>query len=166
MVAALMLERTSPPDFDARNWQESLRSAYWEAREVYRSFPRATLISLDETVSASRIDPQRIRLAEDMLRFFTEVGLSLEQSLTARTGFLIDVFGFVLLIDYRYDRVEEPVRAVLGRPVPLEWLEAHPEVPAPLARSAAEGRSATNDEMFEDLVAMRILAIEQLIVKA
>ncbi|MGO1544037.1 MAG: TetR family transcriptional regulator [Gulosibacter sp.] len=162
-VAALIVQSLPTPEFDANDWQNSLRAAYRAGRKAYRKHPRATLISLDETVSPTEVDPGRILLAEDMLEFFVSVGLTLEQAVAVRGAFLTDLFGFVLMIDYRYDTSPAPIREALAQPVPAVWLEALPEVPAPLARQAAEQPALTSDAMFEEMVTLRILAIESLL---
>lgn len=158
-VAARLLQELPDPELDRSDWQESLRAAYRQAREAYRRFPRAILISLDETVTATRLDPARILLAEHMLQFFVDIGLSLERAVAARSAFLVDVFGFVLSVDYRYDRADAPVRAALAQPVPAAWLAALPETPAPLASAAAALTPPTSDEMFAAFVDLRIAGI-------
>ena len=75
----------------------------------------------------------------------------MEDALTVRGSFLVDVFGFALLIDYRFDRTDPSARAMLGQPVPLPWLDAHPEVQAPLAREAAR-RQTDPDALFEAMI--------------
>lgn len=162
-VAGLMLRMVPQSELDPGDWRTSLHRAYAEAREVYRRFPRATLISLDETVSAARVDPRRIELAEQMLQFFCDIGLSLEQAITVRDGFLFDVFGFVLLVDYSYDRSPEAVRQALAQPVPQVWLDENPQSEAPLSRAAAQRPSPTSDQRFEDLVNLRVAGIERLL---
>src|SRR5699024_8396007 len=159
LAAGLMLRSIPAPRLDPATWQDSLRTAYVEGRQAYRSFPRALLLSLEETVTAGEIDPARITLAEDMLAFFTKIGLTLAQAAAARTGFLIDLFGFVLLIDHRHDQAPPSARAGLTQPVPRPWLDAHPEVPAPLSRQAAQVPPPTTDEMFEALGDSRTAAI-------
>ena len=56
---------------------DALRDAYDKARQAYRAYPRATLISLDETVSATSVDPHRVILAERLLQFLVDLGLTL-----------------------------------------------------------------------------------------
>lgn len=133
------------------------------ARAAYRAFPRATLISLDETVTSAEIEPARIALTERMLQFFVDLGLSLDQAIVMRSGFLFDVFGFVLLVDYRYDRSGEATRRLMSQPVPEPWLDAHPDVPAPLSRRAAGLPPGTSDEGFQALIDARIALVEHLL---
>lgn len=162
-VAALMMRELPEPELDPTDWQTSLRAAYREARDAYRRYPRAILISLDETVTPGKVDPRRFLLAENMLRFFIDVGLTLEQAIAVRGAFLVDVFGFVLTIDYRYDSGDQAMREAIPQPVPAAWLTAHPDVPAPLAREAAALPPTSSEEMFEAFVDLRVSAIEVLL---
>lgn len=162
-AAALMMQKVPRTSLDSQDWRGSFRRLYREARTMYRSLPRATLISLEETITASAVDPRRIETTEDMLRFFTEIGLSLTRAITVRDSFLIDVFGFVLLVDYSYDRAEQRVRNALSQPVPHVWLEAVPDAEAPLSREAARDPGPTSDDRFEDLVDLRMAAVESLL---
>jgi len=163
LVATLMMRRLPSPTLEVDDWRGSLRTAYRELRAAYRRFPRATLISLDETVRTAAVDPRRVTSSERMLRFLTGIGLTLPQALTVRGSFLIDVFGFVLLVDYRYDRGDAAMRRAVAQPVPEAWLQAHPEVEAPLSRAAAGLDAPDSDAMFDQLVDVRIAAIERLL---
>lgn len=89
---------------------------------------------------------------ERMLEFLCAIGLSLEDALQARSRFLTDVFAYVLLIDYRYDRGGETVRAASQHPAPGPWLAAQPELDLPYARAAAELPTRSSDEQFERFV--------------
>lgn len=162
-VAALMMQQLPHSRFDPDDWRESLREAYREGRDVYRRFPRALLISMDEVVTPAELDSRRIDSAEQMLRFFVEVGLSLDQAVAIRAGFLTDLLGFVLTIDYRYDAGDELVRSAVSQPVPKPWLDAHPGIDAPLSRQVAESGSLSSDEMFERFIDLRVAAVEALL---
>ena len=158
-VAALMMQEIPVPHLDPAHWRDSLRAAYREARDAYRRFPRALLIVLDETLTPAGVDPNRVVLAERMLGFFVDIGLSLPQAVAARNAFLIDTFGFALTVDYRYDRGEAAARDAVVQPVPALWLESLPDVPAPLSRRAAALPPPTSDAVFDAFVDMRIAAI-------
>jgi AcrR family transcriptional regulator len=163
LAAQRMVDGLPEPRWDARRWRESLREGYEEARAAYRRMPRALLVSLDETVTPGEVPAGRFLLAESMLRFFTDIGLSLHHALAMRNAFLHDVLAHALLIDYRYDRADEAERAAMAQPVPAAWLEAQPEVDAPLSRGVAQLPPQTSDEMFADVVDLRIAAIERLL---
>lgn len=163
LAAQRMVEGLPQTQWDASRWRESLREGYEEARAAYRRMPRAVLVSLDETVTPSEVPASRFLLAESMLTFFTDIGLSLEWALAMRGAFLSDVFAHALLIDYRYDRGNEAVREAMGQPIPAGWLEAQPDVEAPLSRGVASLPSPTSDDMFTAVVDLRIAAIERLL---
>lgn len=162
-VAALLMRKLPAPCFDASDWQESLRTAYTLARDAYRTYPRAILISLDETVTPGRIDPQRIIITERMLEFFVNIGLSLPQAIAVRRAFLLDLFAFTLTVDYHYDTGSPEFQKVISQPVPSPWLEALPDVVAPLSRSAAQLPALNSDDLFREIVELRISAIENLL---
>ena len=162
-AAQRMVEDLPQTRWDASRWRESLREGYDEARAAYRRMPRAVLVSLDETVTPSEVPAARFLLAESMLTFFTDIGLSLEWALAMRGAFLSDVFAHALLIDYRYDRGNAAVREAMGQPIPAGWLAAQPDVEAPLSRGVASLPSLTSDDMFAAVVDLRIAAIERLL---
>lgn len=163
LAAQRMVEGLPQTQWDASRWRESLREGYEEARAAYRRMPRAVLVSLDETVTPGEVPESRFLQAESMLRFFTDIGLSLEWALAMRDGFLSDVFAHALLIDYRYDRGSDAVREALGQPIPAAWLDAKPDMDVPLSRGVASLPSPTSDAMFAAVVDLRIAAIERLL---
>ncbi len=161
LVVAQMVERLPVHEYDPDDWQGSVRRMYRDARAAYRSFPRATLVSLDETITPTEVPVKRMLDPERQLAFFVGLGLSLEDALTVRGSVLVDVFGFALLIDYRFDRTDPATRAMLAQPVPQPWLDAHPEVQAPLAREAAR-QQTDPDALFEAMIERAVETIERL----
>ncbi|MEU3207223.1 hypothetical protein ABZ702_25785 [Streptomyces cyaneofuscatus] len=95
-----------------------------------------------------------------MLAFLCAIGLGLEDAVHIRGRFLQDVFAFTLLIDYRYDRSDETVRALMQQPVPAPWLAAHPDLDVPHARAAAGLPALTSDAYVERYVDDAIVPIE------
>ncbi|MGO1510695.1 MAG: TetR/AcrR family transcriptional regulator [Actinomycetaceae bacterium] len=162
-VAALLVRSIPPPRLDPQRWRPSLRRAYEEGRAAYRAAPRALLISLEETLTSAEVDPGRIAITEEMLQFFVDIGLTLPEAVAARSSFLLDLFSFALLVDHPWDTGDEATRAILGQPTPGPWLDAHPEIPAPLSRQAAAAPTRTPDDTFEALVDMRLAAIEKML---
>ncbi|MEM1335313.1 MAG: TetR family transcriptional regulator [Actinomycetota bacterium] len=164
LTAAIFLARAPRSTFDLDDWEESVRRHCGDIRRHYRSHPRVLLGPLDENVTPSGVDEKRIVLAEDVLRFLTGIGLSLADAVTIRNQILLDVFAFVLAIDHTADRLptdrptdDDTVR--LDAPVPEVWLDAHPELDAPLSRAALDLDVRSPDEMFDDLVDNAIAAI-------
>ncbi len=164
LAAAQLIELLPEHDFDLADWRGTVRRMYAEARAVYRTVPRATLISLDETLTPSEVPVGRVLAPERMLAFLVAIGLELEQALIVRAQFLVEVFGFVLLVDYRYDRSDGQVRAMMAQPVPAIWLDAHPEVAAPLSRAAAALPPSSPDALFETLAQRAVATIEAMLV--
>lgn len=148
-------------EFDCSDWKHGVREAYRATRRAYRSYPRASQVVLDEKLVVSPA-PRRTELIERVMRFFVDIGLTLQQAVAMVRSLERDVLGFVLQVDYYYDRHREDNPDHLGRPVPADWLDAYPEVPAPLARRALELPAQDNDAMFDELVELRILAMEQM----
>ena len=163
LTAALLMEQIPDPVLVPGDWRTSIRQTYRHARAAYRRFPRATLISLDEQITTATVPVRRIEITEAMLQLLVDAGLTPAQAELVRGSFLIDVFGFVLLIDYRYDRAPASARAAQTHPVPPAWLAAHPDAAAPIARGLATAPAPTSDEMFEAMVELRIGAIEHLL---
>lgn len=166
LTAQLMLSALPEHRLDPEDWRESVREMYCESRTLFRQWPRATLVSLDEQITTSGVHPSRIISPERMLGFFREIGMSLPDALATRVQMLVDVFGFVLLVDYRYDRVGPEIRRAMQAPVPAPWLDAHPELDVPNLREALTVPEATSDDAFEDVVTNAIAAIEKRIARA
>lgn len=160
LVAHRMMDALPAVDFDGDDWRASVVLLYRRAREAYRLMGRTVLVALDETVTPMELHPNRILAPERELAFLVGLGLSLEQALMWRTQFLIDIFGWVMLIDYRYDRVPADQRRTLQDPVPREWLEAHPDIDAPLARSATRLPTLSREDAFDAMIDRAIGVIE------
>lgn len=162
LTARLMMERLPRHEYDLDDWPGTIRRIYRAMREEYRRHPRATLVSLDETVTPAELHPSRIQQPEEMLGFLCAIGLDLADAVRVRGKFLLDVFAHVMLIDYRYDRSADTIRVAMQQPVPKLWLDAHPDLDAPLARAAAELPTMTSDAHFDQLVDDAILVINAL----
>ncbi|MFT3660248.1 MAG: hypothetical protein QM809_02280 [Gordonia sp. (in: high G+C Gram-positive bacteria)] len=67
-----------------------------------------------------------------------------------------------MLIDYRYDRSGTAIREMMSHPVPGPWLDAHPDVEAPLSREVAARPGETPDVLFEAMIERAIAEIERL----
>ncbi|MET7639189.1 TetR family transcriptional regulator [Streptomyces sp. NPDC005438] len=160
LTARLMMERLPRHTFDPDDWRGTLRRVYRDTRNAYREAPRATLISLDETVTPQELHPGRLLRSEELLAFLHTIGLDLQDAVAVRGRLLLDVFAFVLLVDYRYDRVDEPLRRQMQQPVPTPWLDAHPELDLPHSRAAADLPVLSSDEQFERFVDDALLVVE------
>lgn len=162
LAAARFLAEVPDAELDPQDWEQSVRQLYAQARDIYRRYPRALLISLDESLTPTAIDVRRIDLAERLLAFGAAIGLEPRDARAVQATFLTDVFGFALLVDHLHDRASESVRDQLGRPVPGPWLDAHPDHPAPHARKALDGPAETSDDLFDAMVELRVVALRAL----
>jgi len=149
-------------DFDRAHWKDGVRDAYVATRTAYRSYPRASQLSMDEKIHVVP-GSRRTELMERVLKFYVEVGLTLKQAAGMVRALERDVLGFVLHVDYFYDRRNLESPDFFSHPVPEEWLDLYPEVPAPYARQALELPEQTSDELFDEVIELRILAIERLL---
>lgn len=151
-------------EFDSSNWKQGVRQAYVATRTAYRAYPRASQMSWDDKVDVAP-GPRRTELIERVLRFYVEIGLTLQQAVTMVRALERDVLGFVLHVDYFFDRREAGNSDSLSHLVSAQRLDAYPEISAPLARQALELPAPDSDELFEEVIETRILAIEQCLSK-
>lgn len=159
-VARLLVAQLPKHRFDPDDWRESIRRMFREAREVYRRHPRAVLIGIDERVSIAGVEPERLLAPERMIAFLREIGLSLPEALALQTQLLTQVLGFVLSIDYSFDRADEKSRERMLDPVPGVWLDAYPDLPVPHMREAAAAPPIDSDAMFEQVLDGIVLSVE------
>ncbi len=162
LVAARIMELHPDTPLDPGDPRGSVRALYRDGRAVYRTLGRALLFSLDETVTPAELHPERILRTERLLAFLTGTGLALEDALAWRGQFLLDLFGHALLIDYTYDRADARIRRAMQDPVPRPWLDAHPDLPAPLARRATTLPALTGDDLFEHMIDRALTTLEHL----
>jgi len=160
LLAARIIDLQAEHVFDVDDWRAGVRQLYRGTREAYRRIGRGVLFAFDETVTPSELPEGRILLPEQLLASLTRIGLSLPDALLWRQQFLTDVFGFALLVDYRYDRTPDELRVALAAPVPPPWLDAHPDAVAPLAREALRLPPRSADDLFEQTIARAIRTIE------
>ncbi|MFV0309077.1 MAG: TetR/AcrR family transcriptional regulator C-terminal domain-containing protein [Desertimonas sp.] len=160
LATATFLAQTPRSSFDPDRWQDSVRRHCADIRHHYRAHPRILLAPLEEHLTPSGIDAQRIALAEDLLEFLTGIGLTLADAVATRNHILNHVFAFVLLVDHATDR--QPTNAPrmrLEAPVPEAWLDAHPDTSAPLSRAALDLEPRSSDDMFDDAITDIIAAL-------
>lgn len=165
MAAELFIAHSPFIELDSSNWRESMREIYEVSREAFRAYPRASLVAMDEQIRVEP-GPRRTQLIERLMQFFIDLGLSLQQTLMMVRSLERDVFGFVLQVDYYFDKNYPMGRQYVTRAVPEDWLDRHKDVDAPLARAALELPEQDNDELFAELVCMRIKVVEYMLSEA
>jgi len=149
-------------ELDCTHWKDGVRDAYLATRSAYRAYPRASQLSMDEKTHVIP-GPRRTELVERVLKFYVEMGLTLKQATGMVRALERDVLGFVLHIDYFYDRRQPDCPDFFSHPVPRQWLDLYPEVPAPYAQQALELPEQNSDELFEEVIELRVLAMERLL---
>ncbi len=158
MVIELFVAQSPFIELDPQHWERSLREIYHESRKAYRAYPMASLVPVEDSVQVDS-GPRRTELMERLLDFYTKVGLSLQQALVLTRSLEREVFGFVLQVDYYFDRNPAIGRTYVSRAVPEQWLDRYPQIQAPLSRQALMLPEQNSDELFEELIALRILAV-------
>ncbi|TFH57534.1 TetR/AcrR family transcriptional regulator [Glutamicibacter arilaitensis] len=148
-------------EFDCTDWERGVREAYNATRNAYRAYPRASQMTIDEKL-VIKPGPMRNRLIERILQFYVDIGLELKQAVALVRALERDVLGFVMHVDYYYDRRSANAPNYISSPVPVQQLEAYPAVPTPLARQALELPQQDSDELFEEVIELRLLAIERM----
>nr|WP_042187325.1 TetR/AcrR family transcriptional regulator [Kibdelosporangium sp. MJ126-NF4]CEL18002.1 putative transcription regulator [Kibdelosporangium sp. MJ126-NF4]CTQ90770.1 putative transcription regulator [Kibdelosporangium sp. MJ126-NF4] len=151
LATQLLMSYWQVPELDVDRWEDSVRAYCAQMRSLYRRFPRALLVSLDEDIQPSGIHPARLRNPDMFLGLLRGIGLSPLDALQVHTELGLKLFGFALLIDYR---------DADGSPVPEEWLATQPDLHVPhLAEAVRETAKPTPDEFFDHIVDTLILAI-------
>ncbi|MGP9784263.1 TetR/AcrR family transcriptional regulator [Glutamicibacter sp. AOP12-B1-11] len=164
LAVELFLDKAPLIDFDPAHWQASVRMAYAESRRLHRAFPRASLVGMEENVNVT-IGPRHALLVERLLQFYVDINLPLNTAVTMVRALEQDVLGFGLRFDYTYDRLPEEHKELVTRVMPESRLDAAAQVAAPQCRAALQLPGQTSDEMFEDLIELRIIAIEAILAK-
>ncbi|GAA0939035.1 TetR/AcrR family transcriptional regulator C-terminal domain-containing protein [Nonomuraea longicatena] len=148
------------PHPDPGHWERGIREYCAALRAIYRRYPRALLVSLDERLGDQAIHRDRLIHTDAVLGMLRAVGLGVAEAQIVHRDLTLRVFGFVLLVDYRHDR-GEPVME--HTPVPPPWLRAHPDVAVPhLREAAAAAPLMTVDEAFEQVVHGLIVTVRDL----
>ena len=147
-------------DLDAEQWEDSLRIYCGQLRALYRRYPRALLVSLDENIGASGVHSARLRNTDALIGMLRDIGLTAEHAFLVHTELGLKLFGFALLIDYRADHpaLSNPIDT---SPAPTDWLAEHPEVPVPNLAEVASLEKPTPDALFRHLIDTLILSIRQ-----
>jgi AcrR family transcriptional regulator len=149
-AVALFVEQWPAPRPDPAHWERGIREYCAALRAVYRRYPRALLVSLDERLGDQAIHQDRLIHTDAVLGMLRAVGLGVAEAQIVHRDLSLRVFGFVLLVDYRHDQ-GEPVME--HTPVPPLWLRAHPDLDVPHLREAvAAAPLMTVDEAFEQVV--------------
>ncbi|WP_373557730.1 TetR/AcrR family transcriptional regulator C-terminal domain-containing protein [Streptomyces sp. SS07] len=134
----------------AATWETSVADYSGSLRALYRRWPRALLVPLEEDTPPASVHPNRLLNLDRFLRLLREVGLGVPAALAAHRQLSLLVLSFVLVVDGPADRAgDSPDRAGL---VPDAWLAGHADLDIPVLREAAALPLPTPDEQFDELV--------------
>ncbi|MCT6781362.1 MULTISPECIES: TetR/AcrR family transcriptional regulator [Streptomyces] len=145
-----LLTSWNPPPLHAATWETSVADHAGSLRALYRRWPRALLVSLEEEAPPASVHPNRLLHLDRFLRLLRDVGLGMPAALAAHRQLSLLVLSFVLVVDGPADRAgDSPDRAGL---VPDAWLAGHADLDIPTLREAAALPLPTPDEQFDELV--------------
>ncbi|GAB3756527.1 TetR/AcrR family transcriptional regulator [Microlunatus parietis] len=150
LAVGLMIEAWEPPTLDPEAWEQSIADYAGSLRRLYRRWPRALLISIEEDAPPTAVHPNRLINLERLLRLLCDVGLSLPAALEVHRHLALQLLSFALLVDYPADQAGTAGGSPL---VPQAWLEARADLDLPTLREAAALPAPTPDEQFESLIA-------------
>jgi hypothetical protein len=100
-------------------------------RVLYRRWPRALLVSIDEDAPPTSIHPNRLVNLDRFLALLGAIGLSPATALDVHRHLSLLVLSFALMVDQPADRAGSTGRRPL---VPESWLEANAAVRHPRRR--------------------------------
>ncbi|MFI7706904.1 TetR/AcrR family transcriptional regulator [Nonomuraea sp. NPDC049480] len=161
LAARLLLAQWELPELDADRWEDSVHAYCAQLRAVYRRYPRALLVSLDEQVRSLGIHPNRLANPDAFLGMLRRIGLAPHDAFRVHSELGLKLFSFTLLIDYPADHAPDGPGPLDAAPVPAAWLAAHPELPLPHLAEAVRLTKPTPDELFGYLVDTLILSIRE-----
>ncbi|MFI9017360.1 TetR/AcrR family transcriptional regulator [Streptomyces griseus] len=148
LAVDLMLTSWNPPPLSPSAWEESVADYAGSLRALYRRWPRALLISLDEDTPPASVHPGRLLNLDRFLRLLRDIGLDLPAALAAHRQLSLLVLSFALVVDGAAGRAGADRTAL----VPDAWLTDHADLDIPTLREAAATPLPTPDEQFDELV--------------
>ncbi|MEU4179669.1 TetR/AcrR family transcriptional regulator [Streptomyces sp. NPDC026589] len=155
LAVDLMLTSWNPPPLDPAAWEASVAGYAGSLRALYRRWPRALLVSLDEDTPPASVHPNRLLNLDRFLRLLRDVGLDLPAALAAHRHLSLLVLSFALVVDGPAGRAGDDRNTL----VPDTWLTAHADLDVPTLREAAALSLPTADEQFDQLVAAVVARI-------
>lgn len=162
MAVELFVHNTPLLEFDPVNWRDTVRKFYRVSRALYRTYPWIAVVPISERVVVDG-GPRYIEMMERLLRFYTDMGFDMPQALSLIRAFSRDIMSFALQADYFFDRVPESQNDYISRAVPQAWLDRYPQAEAPLVRESLALPAMDSDELFEELLQLRILSIQAML---
>lgn len=161
LATQLLMGQWQLPELSAHSWEDGVRAYCAQMRALYRRYPRALLVSLDESIRAVGVHPARLRNPDALLGMLRDIGLTPADALRVHAELALKLFGFTLLVDYPSDMAAPGYDPIESTPVPADWLAAHPELHVPHLVEAMHTRKPTPDEFFDHIVDTTILSIRE-----
>ncbi|WP_055568079.1 TetR/AcrR family transcriptional regulator [Streptomyces atriruber] len=155
LALGLMLDSWNPPPLHPAVWEESVAGYARSLRELYRRWPRALLVSLDEDAPPASVHPNRLLNLDRFLQLLGGIGIGLSAALEVHRHLSLLVLSFALVVDLPAAHATTD-RSTL---VPDTWLAAHADLDIPALREAAQLPVPTTDTQFDQLVSVVIAQI-------
>ncbi|MBZ6114245.1 MULTISPECIES: TetR/AcrR family transcriptional regulator [Streptomyces] len=155
LALGLMLDSWPPPPLHPAAWEESVAGYADSLRELYRRWPRALLVPLDEEAPPTSVHPNRLLNPDRFLQLLSGIGLGLPAALEVHRHLSLLVLSFALVVD----RPAAHATTDRGTLVPDTWLAAHADLDIPALRQAAALPLPTTDAQFDQLVSVVIAQI-------
>lgn len=151
-----MIDSWEPPVLRPEDWQASIGDYAQSLRRLYRRWPRALLVSIDEDEPPASIHPKRLIILDRFLALLDAIGLDARAALDVHRQLALLVIGFSLMVDHLADRKPNVDDAPL---VPEAWLAEHAELDIPALREAISLPVPTPDEQFDQLIAVVVAQV-------
>lgn len=159
LATQLLMAQWELPELSVEHWEDSMRRYCAQLRTLYRRYPRALLVALDEKVRTAGVHEARLCNPDAFLGLLRGIGLDPLEAFRVHTELGLKLFGFTLLIDYPADTTgQNPIDSA---PVPTTWLAAHPDLHVPHLAEATHLAKPTPDEVFDYVVDTLILSIRE-----
>ncbi|MFH8485152.1 TetR/AcrR family transcriptional regulator [Streptomyces longisporoflavus] len=155
LALSRMLDSWTPPPLHPAAWEESVAGYARSLRELYRRWPRALLVSLDENAPPTSVHPNRLLNFDRFLQLLLKIGIALPAAVEAHRHLSLLVLSFALVVDRPVAHTTTE-RSTL---VPDTWLAAHADLDIPALRQAAALPVPTADTQFDQLVSVVIAQI-------
>ncbi|RCG25549.1 TetR/AcrR family transcriptional regulator [Streptomyces diacarni] len=155
LALGLMLDSWNPPPLDPTAWEESVAGYARSLRKLYRRWPRALLVSLDEDAPPTSVHPNRLLNLDRFLQLLHGIGIGFPTALEVHRHLSLLMLSFALVVD----RPATHAATDRGTLVPDVWLAAHADLDLPALRQAAALPIPTADTQFDQLVSVVIAQI-------
>jgi AcrR family transcriptional regulator len=152
-----------PSDLGIERWDEDLRAYCTRLRALYRRYPRALLVSLDESIGPDGIHSTRLQNPDAVLGMLRGIGLSQADAVRVHTELGLKLFAFALLVDHRADRAAARQDPTTTTSILTAWSTLHPDLDVAHLVEAARAQPPSPDQLFDYIVDTLVLSIRALL---